>query len=64
MTALPRRVCPYCGRLVPVRSNGALREHKPDSIIDSDNCEGSGEIVTAPRPEAIIVNGREGLAQL
>jgi hypothetical protein len=28
MSALPRQTCPVCGRSVPVRRNGAFREHK------------------------------------
>lgn len=43
MSALPRTECPWCGRSVPIRRNGALREHHYEP---NGKCEGSGE-----RPE-------------
>lgn len=43
MSALPRTECPWCGRSVPVRRNGALREH---NLRAGRKCEGSGK-----RPE-------------
>jgi hypothetical protein len=27
VTSLPRATCPHCGKSVPVRRNGMLREH-------------------------------------
>jgi len=42
MTPLPRRTCSTCGRSVPVRVNGDLREHfKPGSNFRK--CSGSGK---------------------
>jgi hypothetical protein len=38
MTPLPRAICPRCGRSVPVRVNGALREH----VDRGAQCKGSG----------------------
>ena len=46
MSALPRTECPWCGRSVPVRRNGALWEHDTGPRKIDPKCEGSGE-----RPE-------------
>lgn len=43
MSALPRTECPWCGRSVPVRRNGALREHRIAQLRDLPACEGSGQ---------------------
>ncbi|HEX7246438.1 MAG TPA: hypothetical protein VF245_12835 [Solirubrobacterales bacterium] len=39
---LPRDTCPLCGKSVPVRVNGALREHTDES---GEKCAGSGNSV-------------------
>lgn len=44
MAELPRTRCPRCGRWVPVRRNGALREHYYEA---NGKCEASGEIPPA-----------------
>lgn len=47
MTELPRVDCPVCGRSVPVRVNGALREHLTGSAPFKryPKCKGSGKKV-------------------
>lgn len=64
MPALPRAECPQCGRSVPVRRNGALREHRVLAAAVSSSqlggdmrpkthlplCEGSGRRPEEARP--------------
>ena len=50
MPPLPRAECPVCGRSVPQRVNGALREHLPDKSENRQNwttrwCDGSGMVL-------------------
>ena len=47
MGALPRTACPWCRRSVPVRRNGALREHHTGHHKDYPKCEGSGRVPDA-----------------
>jgi len=42
MPPLPRRRCPHCREYVPVRVNGAAREHNHNN----DKCPGSGKQTT------------------
>lgn len=43
MPPLTRATCPLCGRRVPLRRNGALREHRAPNAWPPANCKGSGE---------------------
>ncbi len=44
MTPLPTAVCPSCGRTVPLRRNGTMREHRT-AERNPAKCSASG---TAP----------------
>ena len=60
MTPLPRATCPTCGRSVPVRVNGALREHNRTAqhrersylVGQSDLCPASGTVMATKTGEA------------
>jgi len=45
---LPRVICPVCRRAVPVRTNGALREHRY-TLHPRGKCKGSGMITGRQR---------------
>lgn len=51
MSALPRAECPWCGCDVPVRRNGAFREHNAYGAYGApaySKCEGSGQSSLTP----------------
>lgn len=52
MTTLPRARCPNCGRQVPFRRNGALREHRTPG--GTRTCPGSGRL--RPGGKTVLVH--------
>jgi len=62
VTALPRTVCPVCGKSVALRRRGELREHyvyRPQAEQDPTAplgrmrvCEGSGQVAPSTLGEA------------
>lgn len=56
MPKLPRKQCPKCGRSVPVRVGGELREHDPRGACRrrrDGKCPGSGLSVGTPRTSRV-----------